>query len=734
MAEPRTRGQLERLKGNIKRLYAMPESDERNRMLKDAIGMYRAKQQELGGLNPGDPDSAGALQQDAVKAGLIEAPQAVEGSAAGESAMFNMTPADKLKGEMQGKAMLWRVEDVIDHATSLFSTPEERAALSAKRKIERGAARLDIEARARASGVDPASLSTAETIGNLTPDVAVGLGLGGIGTARSTMGAVGRVASEAALGAATGATREDVADIDAQIKAAQFEGGVAGVLGVVGETPGRIVDFIARDLRQARNSGRYAERTAASEDVGIDLTIGEATNSQAARQAEATTTGKVQGKRDQFYEQRNAQIEDSLNTTIARLNKAGKSTPEIITSTRKAYEGHVSTLRKNASDRFREDLGDAIEITGSTIDDMGRIEGGVEIVGTANLKAELQKQYRLLKSDTLTDATRAQMQNIERTLMRMKPGQTLGQIQRLMKQIADAKAGGKPLAPSETVVDAVDMVGIGKALDKDIEAAKNLGYEDITGVLEDLQTGRTRYGEAMGEIDAFNKRALDNLLGKDYDPSSPDFAKKVLEMDTDSFNQMIRIADDSGPGLGDAIRAAVWNEVKDKHSIVKGYRSSAGKISEAIDTAGMFEDLGDMPMSKLKAFLGVDDPALARRLHNTITVLDQISGGSAEGRAAVRNMRERVEQYSINATSQDRGFIARLLGGEMTPGVMERLLFTPEGQDILSRLGGPSFKRAEFSQAVSRMQAWERQDEQAAEQKEAAAAHARRMEAVGNIQ
>jgi hypothetical protein len=56
---------------------------------------------------------------------------------------------------------------------------------------------------------------------------------------------------------------------------------------------------------------------------------------------------------------------------------------------------------------------------------------------------------------------------------------------------------------------------------------------------------------------------------------------------------------------------------------------------------------------------------------------------------------------AINAASRDSGFIARLLAGELTPGVMEKLLYSPEGTKALMAFATPTTFRAAGAQSIN---------------------------------
>ncbi len=225
-----------------------------------------------------------------------------------------------------------------------------------------------------------------------------------------------------------------------------------------------------------------------------------------------------------------------------------------------------------------------------------------------------------------------------------------------------------------------------------------------------LKAARTEFANDMTDIDAFRGRAIDRLLGGKLDPSSPDFARNLLKLDRDSFSELIGIADDFSPSLGNAMRSVVWREMLDDASRI-------GSVTEdVLDTGKLVGVLNRMPKSKLKAFLGAGGRSEEEvgQMVATVRTLNAISEGTADVASAGgrRGIRERFEQWSINAASQDKGFIARLLAGEMTPGLMERLLFSPGGQEALLTLSKPRVVRAEIANAFSHIAVLMMQDEE----------------------
>jgi hypothetical protein len=275
-----------------------------------------------------------------------------------------------------------------------------------------------------------------------------------------------------------------------------------------------------------------------------------------------------------------------------------------------------------------------------------------------------------------------------------------------------------------------------RALNKDLDAIAAQG-DEFGAAVGGLQEARNQFGVDRADIDVFKKRAVDKLLGKDFDPSAEDFGKKILAMDKQSFGELLSIADDAGENLGAGIRAAVFGELSDKYRLFDVAESTAARAATQIDVAGLVNEMNRMPFEKFTAFIGTDLPATdVRKIRNTMVTLQAIAEGASAKIPNVRGMRERFEQFAINAASQDKGFVSRLLAGELAPGAMERLLFTPEGQRALSRLGSPRIGRAEFAQSATIVMNAMREDEQFKQELETQRGQrqqAAQLERVGNI-
>jgi len=549
----------------------------------------------------------------------------------------------------------------------------------------------------------------------MLPDVAIGSAAGLPIFSRTLAGAAARVATETGIGATLGGSSVPL-DED-PLHAAVLDGGITLGLGTFSELPGLGMDFLRRELRAARNSDRNTRLQEISDNAGIDLTLGERTQTPAVLQAERSVPSRPAGPREEFLRKRQAQVEGAFIRTIDKLNPARLSQEEIITGTRQAYDKAITGKRKMASEQFRKDISGAAEKLGAKIDDEGRIRGGLKFLRPDNLISELMQQRQILADQPLTGTSRAALTQLDREIQHLQSGRMdLGQLQRMLKDLAQQnKPSGIVIKDNTQAVDILNSGAVQRALNKDID--DHISDETLPAEFGDalltLQDARQNFGTAMADIDVFKGKAVDNLLGKLGDPESPQFAQRILAMPGKSFEQMVDLADDADPALGNAIRAAVFEELLDKHRRFDLRTSEAGAARGKLETDKVFEEIIKMPMSKLMAFTGSKLPAKdITQMRNTLITLQAIAEGPSGSAIQARALRERAEQWAINAASRDVGFVSRLLTGEISPGFIERMLFTRNGQDALSTLAQPNVAKANIAQAFTYLSNAMREDEE----------------------
>ncbi len=661
--------------------------------------------------------SAAAQQTAAFAPDPADVPVASRAQIPGQGFAQEITPLQKLGSEAMATASRNRMQDIGDFIQRPFMDDAEQMQLATRRKVERSMAKLDFDAKARAAGVDPEALRPAEISGSIAPDLLLSGGPA-FAAARSIGGAATRVAAETGLGAVLGGSTVPLEEDPTGAAALGAGLGLGG--GVLSELPGAAKDFLRRDLRAAKNSDRDRRVLEISEEAGIDLSLAERTGSPSAGAAELGVQGRPGGPRDIFLAKREEQLVSAFDTAAARLNPEKFSPTQIITKTREAFNTAITGFAKLASERFRQTIAPAVKTVGAKLDDQGRIQGGFKFVQTPNLIQELKVQRQNLSDAVLSPGSEAGIKDLTREIDRLEKGGPLdlGVTQRFLKDLSGrTRPSGITIKDNTKAGDILSLPAVQKAINKDLDDIVAEGGE-FGETIAQLQASRREFGQDIADIEVFKNTRMERMLGQvGGDPQSDEFARNVLKLDTTGFKELIGMVDDIDPGLGRSIRAAVLEEMADKTRHFDPLRSSVDGSVLTHDIGGFMAIMNEMPATKFNAFIDLGIPAKdGRFLRNAMLSLQAIAEGPlATGKVTAKGMRERIEQFAINAASQDTGFLARLLAGEFTPGAMERLLFTPEGQIALSRLGNSQVNKALFAQSMNVVVTAMRSDTEATE-------------------
>jgi len=610
-----------------------------------------------------------------------------------------------------------RGQDIVNFLRRPFLSDQEKAKEAEELRIQRAEEKIQLDADAQQSGVDPASLKPAEVTGGLIPDI-LGGAIGGVGFARTGAGALGRIATEAGIGAILGGSNTPL-DED-PTNAALIDGGITFGLGTMTEIPGLAYDFLRREIRAARNSNQDANLQGISEATGIDLTIGERTQNPAALVAERNVPGRPEGPRAQFLQQRKQQLNDNFNRIEGTLNPEAMTPAEVVRGTAEAYDQHITAMAKLSSQQFRNTMEEVLPGVRAHMDSEGRIVGGFKFVQPRELINELQVQRRLLADQPLSDANRFALRDLDAEIAKLKKnGLDLGQVQRLLSDLSGRNAPtGIVIKDNTQASEILNSKSVQRAINRDLDSVIQSGTmpEEMVNAVTTLQDARRQFAIERADIDVFKNTQVDKLLGKVGDPTSADFAQKVLKLDANEFNTLLRIADDADPRLGNAIRGVSFKELVDKHTKFGVIGSNKARTAVDIDVKGLTSEFQRMPISAFQAFTGTNLPVeQAQYMRNTMVALQAISEGAGTSTSA-RSLRERMEQWAINAASRDAGFMSRLLAGELSPGVFERMLFTKQGQQALSNASNPKVLAPQLAQAFTYFSNVMAEDEKAREE------------------
>jgi len=708
---PATIAQMKQIKARVEAEFAKPEAEQNQALMRKGIATLRSFKEQ-----------SGVTTSPEARAQAFPGTRTDAINHVSRDGNTTITPAQQLRTRALGEEAFNRGQDVVNFLRRPFLSDEEQALEAHDLRQTRAGQKIQLEQDAIASGVDPKALAPAELVGSLLPDIGLAAVSGGVSTARTGMGVLGRVATEAMLGSALGGGTVPL-DED-PTNAALLDGGLTLGLGILTETPNLAIDFMRRELKAANNNGVNKNMEEISQSAGIDLSIGERSGVAAVQAAERGVPAPVGGPKTQFQAKRKAQINQAFQKRINQLDPANTPPHLLVERTKDAYSEAISEMASIASANFRDSMTKPLAAVGSRFDANGRIVKGFRFIKPTALINELITQRRLLQRQPLSGTTPQAIDALGREIaMLKKHGLDMGQTQRLLADLsAENRATGVVITDNTRALDILSSRDVQKALNQDLDdistGAAGLPQE-MEEAVNALQTSRTAFGKEREQIQRFNNTAIDSLLGNlDQELTGKAFAEKVLALDARSFNTMLGIADKASPGMGNSIRANVFKQLLDENTFLDKVGSTATRTAKDIDVGSVYERIARMPDSKFEAFVGTGVPKEdAQLMRNTLLTLKAINEGTVQGAGgAGRGMRERIEQFTINLASQNVPFVSRLVAGELSPGAMERLLFTKAGNEALSNLARPKILAPVLAQSVSYIINVMAEDEKAVEE------------------
>lgn len=684
-----TRAEFETVQQALQQEMAKPEDQQDVEFLRAAVTQLREAEERIGPRVEGA--SAELVQQGALR-GTEQPVLPKQEEIPGQGFSQTITPEQQIGSRAFNAAMSQRFTEIGDFFRRMGMSDEEQAALAQKRRERQARTELQVEEVARISGVDPASLKAAEVAGGLAPDVASAVIPGAI-PLRTGAGALARVGAETAVGGVLSGSTVPL-DEDAGMEAGIGALG-GGVLGAVAEIPMLGRNFVFDTTRRALNSDDARIGREIEEITGITLSPAELSSNQAAASIEAGISPRSGGPKEQLMSNRQREISESFERLDATLNPQRLSTQTIIDRTADAAQRHVGELQTVRTSRFRERIAPAAEAMGATLLPDGRIVGGQRIPAD-NLVRELRQQAQLA-DEPLSGAAAGPLTQAADEIEEAG-GLTLGELQRRLSDLTSAPKG--VVKDRLNALDNLDTNLTRSALFRDMEAAE-AGLESGPAV-EALRAARTGYAEDSVPINRLRATATERLIDKVAGNTSDlEFAERLLKLPEAEFTELLRVVDSYNPGASQALRARMFFEIVDKHTVRSARASRPGQPEGMVDVQALMSELNRLPFSKMRAFVGGDlAPREARLLDAGIGALQKISEGPQK-QGGARGLAKIVEDVAINMASQDIGFISRFLAGNFSPGFLERMLFTREGQRALMHMGDPKLAGPAFAQSVS---------------------------------
>lgn len=750
-----TRADFELIQNELRAELAKPEAEQDMDFMQAAVAQLREAEPRIG------PRVQGAASE-AIQAGAL---RGTEDPVQPKRVMLPNQgfPVEVGAGEQLGTRALiegaqQRFRELGDFFRRLGMSDEEAASAAEQQAQREAQADVRLEEAARQAGVDPASLELPKTVGGLVPDAAAAAVPGAL-PLRTGGGALARIAAETATGGVLGGASVEL-DKDLTFLNTGLPALGGGILGAVAEIPQLGRNIIFSESRAALNSDAARRGQEVADITGIDLSIGEMSGNRAASMAEGATEGIAGGPRDQFLNRRQEQIQLSFEQLDEQLNPSRLSTGTIISQTKDALDRRVGELREIAGSRFRARLAPGAQATGATIDDAGRIIGGERIVPVDNVVTELRRQAELA-GEVLSGSSEAARRSLIAEADRLEAlnergGLTFGELQRALSEFTNPTRG--PVKDAMRAADNLDDKLVLRALFRDMEAAENMQLrtrpitpqtssgtdvapaqggtgvgqpradrgttiegtaeerlnnpEAAQAVVDSLRAARAGYARDFEAVKRLEGTATERLLGKVGDPADEEFAARLMSLPKQEFRQLMQTVDRYNPGASRALRSRMLFEMIDKHTMADAARSSAGELAGRVDIPALIAEFNRMPFEKLSTFIDYGLPAAeASRLRAGLLAVQKIAEGSLTN-SSTRNLVRKIEDFAINAASQDAGFLSRLAAGNLSPGFIEKVLFTKRGQRSLARLGDPKLAGPEFAQTMNFLAAAMREDDE----------------------
>lgn len=695
MAGPLSLAEYEKLAVRVRAEMQKPPPDRDRDFLAESLPMLRASQDSAA---PEPADQAARVAQEPTPA--PPRPVGVDPAQDAMDAQNDMAAA-------AGAGVAQRGREIRDFMMDPMGNDPAR---TERRQLQAGQENLNIESRQLARG-DSIEGNTPESTARAGGGLAVDVGLSAIpgGIVGRGAGAAGlRVAAEATTGGVLMASSVD----ENQLGMGAIGALGGGAIGVLAELPGMARNFLLRDLVQARKSEASARGQAVEEVSGVRMTVGQKSESPGILAAEASVKGRPGDPRDVFIKQQQADLQESYHRLVGSLNPLQTPPSRIIATTRQAYDSTVRGMQKIAGAKFRTNLEPALKATGAKISPDGRIGNGRGFLDPRELIGELYEQAAAISREVMVkpQVKSAQLRTIHAAIDSLtdaykKGGLTVEQTQGLMHKLGQASApSGNTLKDVDNAMDLLDVRRAKDRLEKDLTRTRQMSGPDKwrADAANAMHDARSEYKLDMTEIEGFSGSAVDNLLGKVAGAkiSNPDtFARAILKLPAEQFTELMTMVERQSPGTANNIRGLVFEQLVSRNSKTTSWAKLGDHKPRELQSGEMIQELQEMGADKFAALAGVQ-PVTAARIQAGLQTLQKITK-SMDAKGEGRTYRQQFEQYAINLASRDKGFVSRLLAGEMTPGVMEKLLFTKAGQDTLLTFASPRFGRAEIAQAVT---------------------------------
>jgi len=597
---------------------------------------------------------------------------------------------ESLAGEAAKQGVYERLTEMGDFSQRLFLDDTEEQQLADKRAKERAVELVDLFQQADALGMSREELMKSATVAGFAPDVVLSV----IPMLGSTTPA--RLGAEA-LTMAFMVGSEVPLDEDATFATVAGAGG-GFLMGLTAEI-GQLRRVVANDVQKALkikfdNLKNFSRRrpfqpTEASRTTGINQTVGETTQSSRVLNLERDAASRLKegGPGETFIRQRELAAVKSFREMIDILDPSKLSTAGVVDGLRGVRQQVSDAIADGASATWREVMSPALEGVGARFGARRAIVGGPRFIQTAETRLELLRvradaSLPLTNNKPLVAWVDEQLELLDANNGVLK----IGEYQKIVSGLGKG-------AISDGVVRNTDSLI--QAMKTDL-ATTRVGFGDdaTDAVIDALEDANKQFRAAIAPKDEVNAIYAQKLgLGGDG-LSSEEFAKRFLDLPASQKEKVFADVALYAPELAQSISARTFSETVKRHTIKSTKDEFLDGPIDTLDLIELAKTLGTRNSTDMAVLLNI--PNLSAQQSKLITsAFDQLAKMSNSfntlGKASESSVK-RAADFSINFFSRDTGFVARLAAGELTPGALERWLYTEKGLNALLDLGRSTLK------------------------------------------
>lgn len=569
-------------------------------------------------------------------------------------------------------------------------TPEEKEAERQQITRDRAMRSAETDLRQDLTGLPKKAQEVAFIAGEVAPDFLAG------GLAGASRSALRRIGGEAIVGAiAGGASQADAQDLGS---AMLLGAGLGAGIGAAIEFPAAYRWIRLRNISDVVNSPEAEAARAAAERAGIDLTLAEQTGDEFIKGLEANIAeNQVQGSmgnaRYEFYRKRNNQILESYAKAEETLNVDGLPVGAKTAHITGAVRDTVGELKKARAAEFNDRLKTIAPAVGAEVDDAGRIVGGDRFIKIDGLIGELDAQIKRLE-DTPGLADPSEIKSLKKqrdayAAINEQGGMTLGQYQDTRSVLSrDTRARGNLNSALDSAQDRLESGRLLDALESDATSIDGVGRD----VIEEMRIARENYAADSDMMREIQRRAANKILVDLAGANAEEFSQTILSMNADDLTELMDLVR-MGGGDPDIVRSQAFKYLIDKHT--KPVAEAGGEVGERLDVKGFLRELTNKGAKRMNILTGEGQhPALGSNTDELIdatNILIRIRDLGAEGINRLARDQSAIGKGAEALTPTSLGKLPwavanAIIKWDIGPAKMEKLLFTPKGNQLLLEL------------------------------------------------